>query len=210
MNGADLSPEELIHLQIELEYRLSPDGELIPYPGSSEQARFIIHWHGAGYMQFLRHDLPAVVRGKLADLSPEQAFRDRETVQEILESYRKATIFTGASCCFVTLSNEERSAGVSRLRDERGRAVLAIKEGGEVVSSCISVRENEASAEAWVYTEPEYRRRGYGEKVVRAWANDVMAQDKVAFYSYALDNEPSRRLAQKLALRRFTFVVAYD
>jgi hypothetical protein len=35
-------PCRLVHLHIELEYQLVSDGFLVPFPGSSEQARFII------------------------------------------------------------------------------------------------------------------------------------------------------------------------
>ena len=46
----------LIRLQIGLEYGIDHSGFLVPFPGATEQARFIIHRHRGGYERYYRHD----------------------------------------------------------------------------------------------------------------------------------------------------------
>jgi hypothetical protein len=69
-----LNSVQLIQQQIQLEYRLNSDGFLVPFPGSTEQARFIIYRHTDGYVTYFRHDLPRSIREALATLPPEHAF----------------------------------------------------------------------------------------------------------------------------------------
>ncbi len=52
-----------------------------------------------------------------------------------------------------------------------------------------------------MHTDPAYQRQGHGRTVALAWAEDVLAANKVAFYSHLNDNHPSRRLAASLGLR---------
>jgi RimJ/RimL family protein N-acetyltransferase len=79
--------------------------------------------------------------------------------------------------------------------------VYAIECNGSLVSACVSIREDERCGEAWVYTAPVYRQLGFAQKVVSAWARDLMDAGKVPFYSHNLENEPSANLARKLGLQ---------
>ncbi len=79
--------------------------------------------------------------------------------------------------------------------------VHTIADGDRIVSACVSTRENEDCGEAWVYTVPEYRKCGFAQKVVRAWAHSLMEAGKVPFYSHNITNEASANLARKLGLR---------
>jgi GNAT superfamily N-acetyltransferase len=79
--------------------------------------------------------------------------------------------------------------------------VYAIEQDGILVSACVSTRENEACGEAWVYTQPEYRKQGLAQKVVRAWAGSLLAAGKVPFYSHKIENSASASLAGKLGLQ---------
>jgi len=81
---------------------------------------------------------------------------------------------------------------------------------GQIVATCESVRENDACAEAYVYTATGFRRRGYGAQGTAAWAHHIMVQGKVPFYSYARDNVASLGLARCLHLIPYAAVVAYD
>jgi len=78
--------------------------------------------------------------------------------------------------------------------------VYAIEHDGSLVSACVSTRENEACGEAWVYTTPDYRKHGFAQKVVSAWAESLLKAEKVPFYSHDVKNTASANLARKLGL----------
>jgi RimJ/RimL family protein N-acetyltransferase len=82
------------------------------------------------------------------------------------------------------------------------KQVYAIEQNGVLVSACVSTRENETCGEAWVYTAPEYRKRGFAQKVVHTWAASLMGAGKVPFYSHDIKNDASANLAKKLGLLR--------
>jgi RimJ/RimL family protein N-acetyltransferase len=79
--------------------------------------------------------------------------------------------------------------------------VFAVIQGAAIVSAAASVREDETSAEVWVRTLPEHRRRGYATQAVAAWFRSVAGRGLIPFYSHASQNDASRRLAQSLGLR---------
>lgn len=78
--------------------------------------------------------------------------------------------------------------------------VYGIEQSGQVISACVSARENELCGEAWVQTRPSYQRQGLACKVVNAWAKSLMAMGKIPFYSHRADNEASAGLAKRLGL----------
>ena len=78
--------------------------------------------------------------------------------------------------------------------------VYAIEQNGILVSACVSTRENKVCGEAWVYTLPEYRKHGFAQKVVSAWAKSLLEAGKVPFYSHDIKNTASANLARKLGL----------
>lgn len=79
--------------------------------------------------------------------------------------------------------------------------VYSIERAGKIVSACVSVREDKNCGEAWVYTDPKYRRSGLAKKVVSAWAYGLISIGKVPFYSHKADNAPSAALARALQLQ---------
>ncbi len=79
-------------------------------------------------------------------------------------------------------------------------SVYGIEKGEKIVSACSSSRQDNASAEAWVFTSLEFRQRGLGQVVVAAWAAGMMNAGIVPFYSYEISNLASARLASKLGL----------
>ena len=87
--------------------------------------------------------------------------------------------------------------GMGRLRGP----VFAIENGEAILSACVSSRQNHRCAEAWVMTHPEHRRKGYGRKVVAAWAVALQAQGILPFYSHDTQNVESALLAESLELR---------
>jgi predicted GNAT family acetyltransferase len=52
-----------------------------------------------------------------------------------------------------------------------------------------------------VYTNPEYRKQGFAQKVVNTWAGSLIDAGKVPFYSHKIENAASANLARKLGLR---------
>jgi hypothetical protein len=78
--------------------------------------------------------------------------------------------------------------------------VYAVDEEGVIVSACVSARQNEECAEAWVFTAETHRCRGLAQHVVTAWSRSIQAKKLIPFYSHAFDNVPSAKLAEKLGL----------
>lgn len=78
---------------------------------------------------------------------------------------------------------------------------------GIVVSAATSSREDEALAEAWVFTLPEHRRQGYAVQATAAWLRSMTNRGLTPFYSHVKDNVSSRRLAESLQLH-LCFVLA--
>ena len=79
--------------------------------------------------------------------------------------------------------------------------VYAIERDSRIVSACVSVREDKSCGEAWVYTDPAYRRQGLAKKVASAWAHSLIRIGKVPFYSHKIDNVASASLAGALQLQ---------
>jgi len=94
--------------------------------------------------------------------------------------------------------------------EEDGQRVFAIVQDGRVVSSCRSVRENAQAGECYVFTEPEYRCRGYAQQTVIAWAHSLQTLGKLPFYSHEDNNWASQAVAQKLRLIPCFEVVSYN
>ncbi len=78
--------------------------------------------------------------------------------------------------------------------------VFAIEQDGKIISACVSSRQNKQSAESWVRTDPEHRGKGLAQQVVSAWARSVLREGKTPFYSHAVENFGSSRVAYKLNL----------
>ena len=84
-----------------------------------------------------------------------------------------------------------------------GVPMTAVLQDGKAVSVCGSVRITPQAHEAGVETHPDFRGRGYGARVVAAWATAVDEMARVPLYSTFWDNEPSRALAKKLGLIQY-------
>ncbi len=78
--------------------------------------------------------------------------------------------------------------------------VFAIESEGVILSACVSSRQNSKAAEAWVFTHPEYRRKGLAQQVVMAWARNMQKEGLVPFYSHNVENINSALLARRLNL----------
>jgi GNAT acetyltransferase len=85
--------------------------------------------------------------------------------------------------------------------DSFAEYVYALERSGNLVSACVSTRENETCGEAWVFTASEYRHQGLAHNVVSAWAGSLLSAGKVPFYTHKIDNFASANLARSLKLQ---------
>jgi GNAT superfamily N-acetyltransferase len=69
-----------------------------------------------------------------------------------------------------------------------------------VAAAAAPAREDGASAEVWIFTRPEHRRRGLAKGLCLAWLRDVEERGLIPFYTHVPENQPSRRLAESLPL----------
>jgi GNAT superfamily N-acetyltransferase len=200
-----MQDQELVRLQIELEYRVEGDG-LVPFPGSTEQARFIVYRFKGGYTRFYRIDIPVQLRLELGRIDSAQVFASAGLVQEIMNAYsRCASAGIFESCSFVQLPPAEAFPNV-----ERDGKNFIIRVEDEVACRTWSERSNDRSAEVAVETLPAYQRRGFARQAVRALAASEMEKGKVVFYSYKIDNLASRALGHSLGVVPFATCIAFD
>jgi len=213
-----LDSYELLRFQLELEgLELDAAEELSTAPSHDHGER---HFAQAVMLDgncrlFLDASLPANLKAEARTLNISSILRQPELLAAMLAVEGCQEFETWVSYILthsidvapqlerVTLAEYHRLDSIyeSGFRDfARTRPVYVAVEGGQVVAACTSVRHSEKAAEAWVATDPAFRRKGYGSRVVAAWGNDLLANHKVAFYSHKSDNEASRGLAQRLGL----------
>lgn len=78
--------------------------------------------------------------------------------------------------------------------------VCAVLDGGRPVSICFCARSSPRAAEAGVETATAFRGRGFGPRVVAAWARAVRRSGRVPLYSTSWTNTDSLSVARKLGL----------
>ncbi len=207
---------QLLEMQLELEcVHVEAGNTLVPFPCPHPDAppRLLVARHDGDYSFYYRHDLPGAMRDRLAMLPPEQAFDDANLVHRILgldASSGETNRFR--VYVFPDTMTSALYPDVVRLPEpnEIGAPVFGCLIDAHLVSGCSSSRENDESAEAWVWTEPDYRGRGYAGRATMAWAHDLQQRGKTPFYSHAWDNLASQAVARKLGLRQFLAAVGYS
>jgi RimJ/RimL family protein N-acetyltransferase len=76
--------------------------------------------------------------------------------------------------------------------------VVAAVEDGDAVAVCFCSRITPQVAEAGVYTEGNYRGRGYATKVAQGWAAATRSTGRLPLYSTSWSNHASQAIARKL------------
>lgn len=202
-----MDTQALILLQLELEcVRLNRNGYLESFQCDNPDAlgRLAIYRDAETYYRFLRHDVDATLRQHLKLLREETLFADHAMVRRSLsEESPCESVFIGRSYIFPEEALSESYEDSAIIFGES--SLCAIEIDGQIVASASSVRENGKAAEAWVHTEDNFRGKGYGQRVVLAWARRIAEKGKVPFYSHSLGNIGSQRLVEKLP-----FVWVYD
>lgn len=200
-----MQDQELVRLQIELEYRVEGDG-LVPFPGSTEQARFIVYRFKSGFTRFYRIDIPVQLRLELGRIDSAQVFASPGLVQEIMNAYsRCASAGIFESCAFVQLPPPDAYPNV-----EQDGNKFIIRVDHEVACWAWSERSNDRSAEAAVETLTAYQRRGFARQAVSALAASEMEKGKVVFYSYKINNLASRALGRSLGVVPFANCIGFE
>lgn len=192
----------LIQLNVTLEYALDAQGDLVPHPGSTEQARFIIYRFGQHSARFFQPVVPAAQRAQLEAMPVAVIFDSPETVQRILA---RPASWMGQSYTF-TRAPDPHAFPEVRLEHEK----FLVRVNGEPVTWAWSVRQNAQAAELAVETEPAHRRRGWARQATSAWAYAVLLSGRTPFYSHARDNQASAALARSLNLTPYADSAAFD
>jgi RimJ/RimL family protein N-acetyltransferase len=226
VESSKLDPLALIRQQLALEGIALDSNERLargPGPNAEEIPRLYVAWYPGGYVRYFRIDVPERIVARLSALPPEVLLSEPDRVKPMLaEDGPVLGVWSGRSYVVreppprtefpdVTVLGERDRALVERFDPEmdRGQGVFAVVIGGLVASVCISARENESAAEAWVKTGLGYRRHGYARQTTAAWAHDAIRRGKTAFYSHAWDNQASRRVAESLSMTPFIDAVGY-
>ena len=192
--------------------------------GSPDIPRFYVARQASGVDRFYRADLPDSLVARLAELPPDASFDNVNRVKNLLHVDAPCRdVWVGSSYTFPEAPPSSDFPDVRFLTDDdRGaierfdhdllsftRPIQAILVEGEIGSTCVSARENDECAEAWVQTAPAFRRRGFGRQVTAAWGSAIVKSGKTAFYSHARTNSASRGIATSLGLSWFLDAAGY-
>jgi hypothetical protein len=162
-----------------------------------------------------RREPPGLVTNPLqVDATPYTAVLERHAPVRAMwtgPSYRFPPLFRGSTD---TILVTDRNVDVLRLHfaawlDEVAcrQPFVAYIDNNMAVSVCCSVRITSAAHEAGVETAAEFRGRGYGARVVTAWAREVSKLGSVPLYSTSWQNAASRHLAATLGLIQYGSVL---
>ena len=208
-----MKPGEYLHLQMELEGIKTSSGNLIARV-SPEIVEFplVLFAITADEQKYLYFDgsLPTALQNKLSmeNLQPFNLERAVEILRlsdihaklgcsrTYLFPDRLASVDARNVKCFSQDDPEIVAFGFSGLANK----VYAIEREGTIVSACVSSRQNSKSAEAWVFTHPDHRRKGHARQVVTAWADSLKQECIIPFYSHNAENTRSANLASKMGL----------
>ncbi|HEY8885408.1 MAG TPA: GNAT family N-acetyltransferase [Chloroflexota bacterium] len=226
MESLLLDAPALIRRQFALEgIGLDADERLVRVPGGAaeEIPRLYVARHAGGYARFFRRDLPDDVVAWLEALPAEAALSEPDRVKQVLAlDGPLAGTWAGTSYAVERPPDPAIYPDVSVLTAAQGELtgrfdpdvlnrgpVYAVLLDGQIVSACVSARENAEAAEAWVQTVPAYRGRGYARQTTAAWAGSVLSRGKIAFYSHLWTNLASKRVALSLGLVPFIDAVGF-
>jgi hypothetical protein len=193
---------------------LNEHGHLIPlYSGVEDFPMFLFAQLNDGETNcHFAASLPGVLQTTLSEQIPHLQFPNTQQIIGSFEEYNiKVELGHFKTYQFPEqyqdlIENEARAFSGDDLRvqafgfDGSSNTVYAVERDDEILSACVSSRQNNYSAESWVMTAPNQRGKGLGAIVVSRWASEMLRAGIVPFYSHAIDNIPSARLAKQLGL----------
>lgn len=218
-----MQPLEYQYLQMRLEgIDIDQDGRLIPLHENVDEFPYYLFVQGENgeKAQYFSANLPLEAQLAIKRQGACLEFPDVQPVIDILncqnikfqighfKTHRFPESFQSPTARLAKSFAGDDPKVVSFRFNGIAETVYAVEQNGEIVSACVSVREDEHCAESWVVTAPEHRCKGFAEAAVSLWAAEMLKIGKVPFYSYVLSNLPSRCLAKKLgAVPVFEIVV---
>jgi hypothetical protein len=207
-----MNPLEYLRLQLRLEGKEIIDGNLLRQvevlPDEDMPLMVIAQTINQNLVFYFDETLPTEIRQEMPKLvsgisfpsiDPLTSFLQRRHILFEFEHY-KTYIFPEKYSSFKDTTVTHYSKHDPQIQGFDAERVHVIEQNGKIVSTCVSSRENESCSEAWVYTIPKYRNRGYAQKVVGGWAKSAISEGKVPFYSHKIQNIASANLAKRLGL----------
>jgi RimJ/RimL family protein N-acetyltransferase len=183
--------------------------------------RFFLARSLAGNIWRVRHDLPDDLAAELEHLAAAEPVVDdlreaphyRAKYTELLQQHAPIIdTYTGpayylppveSSPCALLLTPQNRHLAQPHFNWifnhlEALSPVAVMVEDGVAVTACSSVRLTPQAAEAGLYTQENYRGRGYAVDAVRSWTQAVYATGRLPLYSTWWGNTASQAVAAKL------------
>jgi hypothetical protein len=208
-----MQPIDYLHLQMELEGIKRCDGNLITRASPNvEEFPLVLLASTSDGQKFICFDNSLqLALCDMLSLIELQSFKMESAIElfglfgiKTKSGYSKTYIFPNSFAvadienvkCFNQHDPKVVAFGFAGLADK----VYAIEQDGRIVSACVSSRQNSKSAEAWVFTHPDHRRKGIAQQVVTAWAGSLQREGIIPFYSHEIENVSSANLAGKLKL----------
>jgi hypothetical protein len=199
---------DLYALQLDLECkRILSSGRVgrVPCPNPDELALIAVvrFLDGSGEWVRLREDATAEVAAAVAHLRADDFLTGEATLA--LDGNRLQRRFVGRTGVFT-----ERPDPAEFRAAERTATGWVVRVDGEIAARATSARINDRAAEIGCETLAPFRRRGLARQACAAWADEVLASDRVGFYSYDFSNAASAGLAASLAVAPRFDVGAFD
>ncbi len=210
-----MQPLATLHLQLRLEGKEIVNEcfirEVEMIPGEDLPLLLIAQLANGTIVVYYDEAISPDLQGALAGNIVNAKFATTDPLLDVLKqpnlpfevSHYKTYVFTSMPLsdrdvhCF---SKDHKIVKAFRFNGFAGQ-VYAIEREGNVVSACVSARENETCGEAWVYTAPDFRHQGLAQKVVNTWAGSLMRAGKLPLYSHKIENVASANLARTLGLQ---------
>lgn len=190
-----MRPSDLLRIETLLEWRVTERGLLSPFPWSDpdDVPRFRAVRVEDAYLAYRRSGLTARVDAELAGIPARSAFEEPERVRRILGTTPPAPPRVEGHFRFPRRPAAPEFLGVAR----QGNHYVAL-EGAQPVSWAWTVREHGLAESVAVETVPEFRRRGYGRRVLAAWIDHVLSSGKLAFFAHDSHDAAAGALARSL------------
>lgn len=197
-----LDPRTLWRVQLALEGKsFDPDsGRLVETPSDDPDGLascYVVSYPDGGSEVAFAAEAPAQFVDQFRQLSVEDVKNDPDAIAHRFSTERvMATAGHYHTYCFEQVANP-CDLDVT----QHGSEQFSITVNGVYAAGASSSRSNSKAAELWIETEPDYRRRGYATALAGQWAQAIQSTGRTAFYSHHHDNDASRALAQRLAVR---------
>jgi hypothetical protein len=169
--------EDLVRIQLCLEYNIDPRGDLraFPWADPNDVPQFAVVRHSEGYLRLFHHDAPPRLRSKVGDLDPQEIVSFSPRASKVLAALRRAPRRTDQLYFFPT------SPRTDEAKVQRHGEHFVIQDAERLVAWAWTVREHAIAAEGSVETSFSYQGPSFGQSVLGAWVRHVQRKGKLAF-----------------------------